>query len=108
MKIQILHIDDCPNWKIIGADVVATLHELGASDVPVEYQLLTTSAEAAEVPFAGSPTLLIDGVDAFPSAGGTSSLACRIYVTDAGMAGVPSRTDLRRVLGQVLDAREVN
>jgi hypothetical protein len=54
---------------------------------------LTTSADAIEVPFAGSPTVL-DGVDAFPTDGRTSDLACRIYLTDTGFAGVPTVAQL--------------
>jgi len=70
------------------------LAELGRGDVEVTYRLLTDSVQAAAVPFAGSPTILLDGVDAFPSDGRTSDLACRVYRTDTGFAGVPTAAQL--------------
>lgn len=94
MHIEILHIDECPNWIEAGGRVEAALSELGVADVQVTYRLLATSAEAKGVAFAGSPTILRDGVDAFPSEGRTADLACRIYLTDAGFAGVPTVSQL--------------
>lgn len=102
MKVQILHIADCPNWKITGEDVIGVLSELDARDVQVEYVLLTTPEEAGGVPFAGSPTILIDGVDAFPPSETTANLACRIYRTNGRFAGSPSKTDLLEVFGRAL------
>ena len=94
MRLEILHIDDCPNWAEAGTRVEAALTELGLGDVEVTYRLLTHSVEAAAVPFAGSPTILLDGVDAFPTGGRISDLACRVYRTDSGYAGVPSVAQL--------------
>ena len=92
--MEILHIDECPNWVEAGTLVEGVLAELGCGDVEVTYRLLTDSIQAAAVPFAGSPTILLDGVDAFPSAGRTSDLACRVYRSDSGFAGVPSVAQL--------------
>lgn len=97
-KIEILHIDECPNWQEAEDRVRSVLAELGASNVPVETTLLSTPDEAAEVAFAGSPTILIDGADAFPSDGATNDLACRIYFTETGLAGLPSLARLTEVL----------
>ena len=94
MHVEILHIDECPNWVEAGTRVEAALTELGRSDVEVTYRLLTDSAQAAAVPFAGSPTILLDGVDAFPSDGRTSDLACRVYRSGTGFAGVPTVAQL--------------
>jgi hypothetical protein len=94
MRVEILHIDECPNWVEAGTRVEAALAELGRGDVEVSYRLLTDSVQAAAVPFAGSPTILLDGVDAFPTDGRTSDLACRIYRTDTGFAGMPSVAQL--------------
>ncbi|MFP3466880.1 hypothetical protein [Leifsonia sp. SIMBA_070] len=52
--------------------------------------MLSTPEQAALVPFAGSPTITVDGEDLFPSDGGTSDLACRIYYTPDGLAGLPT------------------
>lgn len=97
MRIQILYIDECPNWVEAGARVHAALAELGRAGDEVTFRLLTSSAEAAEVAFAGSPTILFDGVDAFPSDARTADLACRVYRTDSGFAGVPA-------VGQLVEA----
>lgn len=98
MKVEILHIDDCPNGAAAGELLRSVLDETGRRDVEVRFRLLRTSAEAAQVPFAGSPTFLVDGVDAFPSDGATSDLACRVYYTGTRFAGLPSREQLLAVL----------
>ncbi|GEK86572.1 hypothetical protein [Microbacterium aerolatum] len=90
MKVDVVHIDDCPNWVTAGDRVRAALDALGMVDVPVGYVLLRTPEEASEVVFAGSPTILLDGQDAFASGGSTTDLACRVYMTDTGLAGLPS------------------
>ena len=105
MEIEILHIDDCPNWQEAGARVRQALQEVGAPEVPVTFTLLSTVEEAAARPFAGSPTVLIDGVDAFPSDGATADLACRVYRVDGRFAGAPSVADLRAVLAPALYTR---
>jgi hypothetical protein len=94
MKIEILHIDECPHWAEAGARVREALDAIGRADVPIEYRLLRTSDDAAAVQFAGSPTILVDGADAFPSGARTTDLACRIYSTPAGLAGVPTTEQL--------------
>ncbi|MBM7832707.1 hypothetical protein JOE59_003412 [Agromyces cerinus] len=52
--------------------------------------LLTTPEAARETPFAGSPTIAVDGRDLFPSKDATDALACRVYPTPPGLAGVPT------------------
>ena len=94
MRVEILHIDECPNWVEAGTRVEAALAELDRGDIEVTYRLLADSAAAAAVPFAGSPTILLDGVDLFPTDGRTSDLACRVYRTDTGFAGVPTFAQL--------------
>jgi hypothetical protein len=98
MNIEILHIDECPNWEEAGRRVATALAATGRAGVRVDYRLLRTSDEAARVPFAGSPTILLDGVDAFPTDGQTTDLACRIYRTATGFAGVPTVDQLVEVL----------
>ena len=94
MKVEILHIGKCPNWEEAGRRVRIALDEVGARDVDIEFQLLSSSEEAADVWFAGSPTILIDGADAFPTDGRTTDLACRIYHTARGLAGLPGAEQL--------------
>lgn len=72
---------------------------LGLDDLEVAVRVLSSEAEAGDVPFAGSPTILVDGRDPFRSGGTTTELACRIYRTESGFAGTPSVDQLIQVLG---------
>ncbi len=100
MRVEILHIEDCPNWVEAGSRVEAALVELHRHDISVSYRALTDTAQAAAVPFAGSPTILLEGVDLFPTAGRTSDLACRVYRTGMGFAGVPTVAQLVAAIGE--------
>lgn len=102
--VEVLHIDECPSWQRTVDDARAVLAELGATDVRVVERLLASPDEAAAVPFAGSPTILIDGVDPFPTGQTTTELACRVYATEVGLRGRPSREQLRAVLAERLGA----
>lgn len=95
MKIEILHIGECPNQEEAGRRVQIALEAAGLLDATIEYRLLSSPEEAARVPFAGSPTILINGIDAFPGGDRTTDLACRVYHTDQGLAGLPSTEQLR-------------
>ncbi len=88
MRVEILHIDDCHNWREAGRLTQEAL-EFAGRDEKVSYRLLETPEEASATAFAGSPTITIDGDDLFPSEGRTSELACRIYFTSSGIAGLP-------------------
>ncbi|GAB3033744.1 hypothetical protein GCM10027052_08900 [Parafrigoribacterium mesophilum] len=90
MKTEVVHIEDCPNWEEAGRRLRVALDTVGAREVTVGYRLLTTSDEAAAVWFAGSPTILIDGADAFPTGGRTTDIACRVYYTDGRISRLPT------------------
>lgn len=101
MRLEILHIDECPNWVEAGVRVKSALVKVGRDDAELEFRLLIDAAAAAAVPFAGSPTILLDGVDLFPTDGRTSELACRVYRTESGFAGVPTVDQLVDALQRV-------
>ena len=94
MRIDVLSIVDCPNSQAVIDQVHDVLVSLGHPDVPVIELRITTPEEAAAIAFAGSPTILIDGVDIVPGTVLTSSLACRIYRTDTGIAGHPTTAQI--------------
>lgn len=98
MKVQVLHIDECPNWEEAGRRTRQALDTVGLADVSVEYVLIRSEREAVDAGFAGSPTITVDGQDLFPSEGQTTDLACRVYLTDTGLAGAPTRTQLEGAL----------
>jgi hypothetical protein len=94
VRVELLHIDECPGWVETGARLRRALELLGLTDVPVEITLIRTEEDAVARHFAGSPTILVDGADLFPSEGRTHDLACRVYVTDAGLAPMPAQAQI--------------
>lgn len=90
MDVEVLHIEDCPNWQEAGRRTEEALAATGHAGQPVRYRLLSTSNDAIETAFAGSPTITLDGTDLFPSDGRTNDLACRVYPTPTGLAGLPT------------------
>lgn len=98
MKIEVLHIDECPHWEDAGKVLTEVLDELSITEVPIAFTLIRTPEEASAHRFAGSPTILIDGVDAVPGADLTTDLACRIYRDGPRTAGVPSQETLRQAV----------
>ena len=93
MRVEVLHIEECPNWQKAGDRMSEALTIVGV-DATVDYQLLETPEQAEATAFAGSPTITVDGVDLFPSDGRTADLACRIYFTPHGIAGLPTLDQL--------------
>lgn len=94
MNIEVLHIGDCPNWVEAGNRLREALDAAGLDDIEINYRLLTTVEDAERLPFAGSPTILVDGEDLFPRGGQSSALGCRIYPTPVGLAGLPTTTQI--------------
>ena len=94
MNIEVLHIEECPSWVEAGNRLREALNATGFGETAIGYRLISTSEDAAQVPFAGSPTITIDGQDLFPSGGRTADLACRVYVTPNGLAGLPTTEQL--------------
>ena len=94
VNIEVLHIDDCPSWVEAGNRLREALDTTGFGDTEIHYRVLRTFNDAAQVPFAGSPTILLDGEDLFPGGARSSDLACRVYPTPTGLAGMPSTAQL--------------
>ena len=94
MYIEVVHVDDCPNWREAGERLRDALAATGLDGTAIKYCLLATAGDTARVRFAGSPTILVDGEDLFPGAGQTTELACRVYTTPTGLAGLPTTEQL--------------
>lgn len=98
MRLQILHVSDCPNVPPLEARLAEAIG--GRSDVEITRQEIGTLEEAAAAGMTGSPTVLIDGGDPFPATGQQPSVSCRLYRDSAGRVdGAPTVADLRSVLG---------
>ena len=104
MKIEVLHINECPNWEDAGKALAEVIEELELTNVTPTFTLIRTPKDAVEHRFAGSPTILIDGVDAVPGADPTTDLACRIYRDGPRTAGIPTRETLREAILSRLDS----
>ncbi|MGM9473502.1 thioredoxin family protein [Pseudarthrobacter sp. YS3] len=90
MRIELLHIEDCPNTAKALEQVEAALAALGREDVSVHMRHIKSPADTVGTGFAGSPTITANGSDIFPDGAPSSDLACRIYPTPAGHTGVPT------------------
>lgn len=99
MHVEVLHIRHCPSWIEAGERLNDALESAGLPR-NVEYRIIETPQDAAAVSFSGSPTILLDGVDAFPGADRTTDLACRVYLTETGLAGLPSAEQIMAVITQ--------
>lgn len=94
MDIDLLHIDACPSWVETRRRLEAALRATGFGDTTIRLRVVTTGEEAARLRFAGSPTILIDGADLFPGGEPASDIACRVYATPTGLAGLPTTEQL--------------
>lgn len=95
MNIDLLYFAGCPNWTL--ADERLTTIAAERPDIAVTRRVVDTIEEAERLGFRGSPSILVDGVDAFADGNVGVGLACRVYVTPAGSAGAPTLDQLRAV-----------
>jgi hypothetical protein len=96
VKVTLLYFEGCPHWKRMDAVL-----ELLAEEIPgleIGRQTITTPEEAEATGFRGSPSVLIDGVDAFFDQSAPVGLTCRVYQTPAGLSGSPTLEQLRERL----------
>ena len=87
--VTIQYVPGCPNVELARRNLDDALQLIGGPAPRVVLQQVDDPQQAEAEGFAGSPTLLIDGVDPFPrpDAGGFS---CRVYPTQQGVKGAPS------------------
>jgi|SRR5215469_5357092 len=101
MHLTVLAVPGCLNAPVLEDRLAAILD--GLAGVSVSHQEISDEGEAARYGMHGSPTLLIDGVDAFAEPGQLPSMACRLYRDgDGNAAGSPPATQLRQVIEQAL------
>lgn len=99
MQVMVLYFHGCPHWQTAEARVQEAIERLGRSDVAVVRRQVLSDEQAESLSFGGSPTILVDGRDPFPSPHTPAGLSCRVYITDAGLAGAPTVEQLMGVLG---------
>jgi hypothetical protein len=95
--LTVLSVPRCPNASQLLERIGQALGTDG-SDLAV---IVIDGEDAARRwGMTGSPTLLVDGVDPFPTGGLEPSMSCRLYRSaDGSPAGVPSVAELEAVIG---------
>lgn len=101
MRAQVLFIDGCPHHGMAVERLREAVQIVGV-DLVIEDHHVADVAEARRLGFGGSPSILLNGHDMFPTAT-IEDLACRMYPTPAGgLAGAPSVASLVEELRQRL------
>ena len=85
MRLQIRRAPDCPGARALDSILGPLL--AARPDIQVTRQVVTTEDEAGRLGMTGSPTILADGRDLFPSPGQQPSLSCRLYPGEHGHLG---------------------
>jgi hypothetical protein len=99
--VEILAFGGCPN-----AEPARELAQAAAAAVGVEAEIRVVDvpdvAAAERERFLGSPTIRVDGRDVEPGAEARTDhvFSCRVYRTDAGLAGLPDAAWLRAALAR--------
>ena len=99
MRVELLVVPNCPHENVVSERLRRALDDTGHATTPVDVRSMTAEAVAGAPEFAGSPTILIDGVDPFAEqASGSGAFSCRVYRGETGLSGAPSVEQLRHVL----------
>ncbi|WP_300016908.1 thioredoxin family protein [Pseudonocardia sp.] len=99
MRIELLVVPDCPNEAPAYERLRLALDDAGRFDIEIMVHTVTEGTVRSAPAFAGSPTVLIDGVDPFADqATPAANLSCRVYRSADGVSGAPSLDELRRVV----------
>jgi hypothetical protein len=96
MEVTLLYFDDCPNWRVANGHLESLLSEY--PQMSITRHIVDTPEEAERTGFGGSPSVLINGSDPFADGQEAVGLTCRLYQTADGLAGSPTREQLREVL----------
>jgi copper chaperone CopZ/xanthosine utilization system XapX-like protein len=94
MKIQLLYFPDCPNAGA-ARDAIREALRLENRDIAIEEVDVSRDDAPAWANGWGSPTVLIDGVDAAGESVTGNEMSCRIY-----QGGAPSIAQIRERLGR--------
>ena len=102
--VELLYWEGCPSHPEALADLRAALGDLGRGDLEVAVRRIDDDAQAQAEGFVGSPTIRVDGTDAFPpSDDEPPALACRVYrLADGRFSPTPDPGELRAALERLL------
>ena len=97
--IEVLYVQDCPNYPGALALVERVRAELGV-DAELRTTLIVDHAAAEQARFTGSPSVRVDGRDVEPGAEPAVefTVACRLYRHEHHLAGQPEGRWIREAL----------
>jgi hypothetical protein len=97
--IEVLYVQDCPNYPGALALVERVRAELGI-DAELRTSLIVDQAAADQARFPGSPTVRVDGQDVEPGNEPATeyTTACRLYRLEHRFAGQPEERWIREAL----------
>jgi hypothetical protein len=102
MKVELLWWEGCPSHPETLTDLERVLAE---EDVSAEVEMVEVESDeqARAERFPGSPTVRLDGVDAFPATETEPfSLTCRVYrLRDGRISATPDPEDLRDAVRRI-------
>ena len=104
VDVELLVVPDCPSESGALSVLRLAFERVGLRAQSVRTTVVASWDQAQERGFVGSPTILIDGVDPFGVPGQSPAVACRVYVTAAGMSGVPPLGDVVSALAAARDS----
>jgi len=102
-RVELLWWAGCPSHEKAADLLTNTLKQMHREDVRVQRVEVTSSDQAAEAGFPGSPTFQAGGADLFVDPEAIPSLACRVYTLDDGrVSPLPSQAQLEDRLRDAL------
>ena len=100
MNVELLYFDGCPNAEVAERALTQALVE-EEIEAEITSVCVEDDEESQKMRFPGSPTISIDGEDAFPVDTRESwPFTCRTYATPEGLRGAPTVEMLRSVLSR--------
>ena len=103
LEVELLYFDGCPHWTLMAERLSAAL-TLAGSEVTVVRRVVDTQEASERCRFTGSPSVLLDGRDPFPSTPGAFGLTCRMYTTPDGPQGAPTVEQLTEAMKKAAQA----
>jgi hypothetical protein len=106
VRVELLWWDGCPSYPETLEDLGGVLREEGVN-AEVELVEVESDEQARRERFPGSPTIRLDGEDAFPcDPGAPFSLTCRVYrLRDGRVSATPDPEDIREAVRRHSDER---
>jgi hypothetical protein len=102
VDVELLYFEGCPHWQTAAHRLEQVAGEHAAT---VRRRCVTGAEKADGSGFAGSPTILVNGRDAFPGGTPTRALSCRLYQTPDGPSGSPTIEQIRTA---IVDVRAID